>query len=138
MVVRKFLVYLSLPLKTPLAVSSIGNAGLASSTGLAPIARIGFIAKLRHQIILQLLAASHRRMDMDHLITTIASTFGIDVSQVQEESSSRTIEQWDSLGHINLIMALEERFKLSFTVDEIMSMHDVSTIRKVLRGKISQ
>jgi acyl carrier protein len=72
---------------------------------------------------------------MDELKTAIASALHVPADQVAEDSSGQTIPQWDSVGHMNLVLALEERFNTSFTVEEIMAMRDVATIRRILEGK---
>jgi acyl carrier protein len=76
-------------------------------------------------------------MNMDELKAAIASALNVPVDQVTDDSSGQTVPQWDSIGHINLVLALEKHFNTSFTVDEIMAMRDVATIRKVLEGKLS-
>jgi acyl carrier protein len=45
-----------------------------------------------------------------------------------EEASPQTIEAWDSLQHLNLILALEERFGIQFAVDEITSVDSYASI----------
>ncbi len=67
--------------------------------------------------------------------TLIATTFEIPVEQVADNSSGETIEQWDSVGHINLVMALEQKFGVSFTMDEIMHLRSVDAICKALAEK---
>ncbi len=74
---------------------------------------------------------------MNELKETIASALSIPVDQVADDSSGSTIAQWDSIGHMNLVLALEERFNTSFTVEEIIQMRDVAAIRSVLEGKLS-
>lgn len=44
---------------------------------------------------------------------------------VKDETTSADIEDWDSLEHINLIVALEEEFGMKFTMGEITGMKDV-------------
>jgi acyl carrier protein len=76
-------------------------------------------------------------MDTDELKVTIASALNVPAHEVADDSSNRTIPQWDSIGHMTLILALEEHFKTSFTVEEIMAMRDVATIRTVLESRSS-
>jgi acyl carrier protein len=75
---------------------------------------------------------------MHELKTTIASALGVPADQVTDDSSSRTVPNWDSIGHMNVVLALEDRFKVSFTVEEIMAMRDVATIRAIFEGKFAQ
>ena len=65
----------------------------------------------------------------------IASTFEIPAERVADDSSSQSIEQWDSVGHINLVMALEQKFAVSLTMDEIMHLHDVGAICRAIAEK---
>lgn len=65
----------------------------------------------------------------------IASTFGISPQSVADNSSGQTIEQWDSVGHINLVMAVEQKFGVSFTMEEIMQMRDVGMLCRVIGEK---
>ena len=37
----------------------------------------------------------------------IASVFKVDASSINNETSPDTIENWDSLNHLNLVLALE-------------------------------
>ena len=52
----------------------------------------------------------------------MATVFEISVEMINNESSSETIESWDSLRHMNLVMTLEEEFNIVFTDDDIVKM----------------
>jgi acyl carrier protein len=52
----------------------------------------------------------------------------LDIDSVTEDDSMKTIESWDSLRHLNLIMALEEHFGISFDPEEIPELNSVRTI----------
>jgi acyl carrier protein len=41
------------------------------------------------------------------------------------ETTADDVEGWDSLSHIQLIVAIEKRFKIKFTAREIMSWQNV-------------
>lgn len=72
---------------------------------------------------------------MDELKQLIAETLQISVESIADDSSPATLPQWDSLGHLNLVMALEQKFGVSFTLDEIIQMQDLPTIRQFLQDK---
>lgn len=46
----------------------------------------------------------------------------IAVEEIDEETSPDTVESWDSLRHMNLVMALEEEFGVQFTDIQIVEM----------------
>ena len=52
----------------------------------------------------------------------MSGLFAIDESDIDENSSLETVENWDSLQHINLIMALEEEFGVRVDVDDALEM----------------
>jgi len=62
----------------------------------------------------------------DRIIVVMKEVF--DLVQIDENASQQSIEKWDSLGHLNLIVALEEEFNVSFEPEEIITMTSVQTI----------
>lgn len=70
---------------------------------------------------------------MDEKIKSVMATvFGMDVSEINENSSPDVIEEWDSLNHMNLIVALEEEFGVEFSEDQIASMLNYKLIKLTL------
>lgn len=47
------------------------------------------------------------------------------------------IEDWDSLSHVRLILAIENAFNLKFTVPEIMNLRNAGEIMLLLQKKLS-
>ena len=65
----------------------------------------------------------------------MSAVFEIPVEQIQDKSSPDTIESWDSLKHMNMVVALEEEFEVEFTDDEILEMMNYALIKSILMGK---
>jgi acyl carrier protein len=65
----------------------------------------------------------------------LASIFGVPLDSVDTSTSQATVEPWDSLSHIHLIVALEAEFSVSFTPEQALEMTNVQAICDVLRAK---
>lgn len=60
---------------------------------------------------------------MENRIKKVMSeVLGIDEAEINENTSPETIESWDSLKQMNLIVALEEEFCIHVTDDDIVDM----------------
>jgi acyl carrier protein len=53
------------------------------------------------------------------------------------ETTADDIEEWDSLSHIQLIVALEKKFKIKFTTAEITSYKNVGQLAESIARKLS-
>ena len=51
----------------------------------------------------------------------------IDEQKLSKDLKFNEIEEWDSIGHMTLISALEEEYKISFETDDII---DFSSFKK--------
>lgn len=67
-----------------------------------------------------------------------ADVFGVPLETVTGESSPSTIENWDSLQHLNLVLALEDLFGVVFVPEEIEAMRDIAAIVQVVQSKGAQ
>lgn len=72
---------------------------------------------------------------LPRLAQVVADTLRLDPAAVAGTTSPGTCPAWDSLGHLNLIAALEQAFGVTFSMEEILSMQDVDAIERVLRSK---
>jgi acyl carrier protein len=52
----------------------------------------------------------------------MGNVFSIDENSINNESSPDSIESWDSLKHMNLLVALEEEFNVEFDDDSLESL----------------
>ena len=78
----------------------------------------------------------HNKME-DRIKDIMSAVFEVPASTINDDSSLDTIEAWDSLRQMNLVVALEEEFKIQFSDDEIMDMMSYPAIRSVLIKKTS-
>jgi acyl carrier protein len=61
----------------------------------------------------------------------------LEVRSISDKDSVETIRSWDSVRHLSLIMALEERFGVAFEADEIPELISVAAIRDALNRRSS-
>jgi acyl carrier protein len=62
----------------------------------------------------------------------LADVFGVDVNTIDETASVDTIKEWDSLKHLNLVLALEEQFNVSLTEEQTVQILSYPLIKVVL------
>ncbi|MCB1773564.1 MAG: acyl carrier protein [Gammaproteobacteria bacterium] len=65
---------------------------------------------------------------IDDVRRVIADTLNLSEDKIDENSSSETIDAWDSLAQVNLMMAIEQTFDLELEVEDFMKLNSVSAI----------
>jgi acyl carrier protein len=58
----------------------------------------------------------------------VARIMGVPVDAVNLESSPETLENWDSLRHMKLILAIEESLGVQFSDEDIVSIKSVQDL----------
>jgi acyl carrier protein len=66
----------------------------------------------------------------ERLRAVCASVFNLEPSRLGDDASPETIAEWDSLGHLTLVLAVEAEFGVSFEADEIPTLNTFSRIRE--------
>ena len=67
------------------------------------------------------------------LETVFKTTLGIDA--VSAELSQTNCDVWDSVNHLNLVLALEAEFGVTFEPEEIAAMQSLAAVEKILAAK---
>lgn len=57
---------------------------------------------------------------------------------INDNTNSDTIEDWDSLNHINLVSAIEKEFKIKFSLPELLNLKDVGEMNSLILEKIEK
>ncbi len=55
---------------------------------------------------------------------------------VSEKTTSADIEDWDSLEHINLIVAVEQEFGIKFNMGEVTTMKNVGEMVNIIESRV--
>ena len=55
-----------------------------------------------------------------------------------DEMAANDVPEWDSLNHINLIVAVEKHFHISFTTKELSALRNVGEFVKLIKKHFPQ
>ncbi len=69
---------------------------------------------------------------VDRIKNVMSAVFEMQDDEINDESSIKTIVAWDSLKHMNLVVALEEEFDIEFTDIEIIEMVNFRLINEII------
>ena len=67
------------------------------------------------------------------VIALVTSELGVPAGSITSATSSGDIEKWDSLGHLQVCMALEAEFGVSPELEELAELDSVGAIVGYLR-----
>jgi acyl carrier protein len=65
----------------------------------------------------------------------VADVLSVPPSALTIQSSPQSLESWDSVRHLNLVLALEEKFSIQFSPEEMEQMGDVGRIVSLVELK---
>ena len=54
---------------------------------------------------------------------------------IDDDTNADSIDDWDSMEHINLVVAVEEEFGLTFSMDEIAEMQNVGDMVEIIKER---
>jgi len=74
----------------------------------------------------------------DRVAGVFEKVFDVEPERFTPEGVPEDVLRWDSLGHMNLVMGLEDAFDVHFEVDEIAELSSGAKILEILRAKGAQ
>ena len=77
-----------------------------------------------------------RKIIFEKLNEIFIDILDLDECELTEDTSADDIEEWDSLSHIQLIVAIEKAFKIKFTSLEIMKWANVGEMVNSMEEKL--
>ena len=72
---------------------------------------------------------------LDRVRSLVADLFGLPLEEIRPDSSPDNIPAWDSLQHLNLVLALEQEFGIQFAPEEIEQLLSVELMAALLEEK---
>ena len=77
-------------------------------------------------------------MDLDERLTEVFRyVFNDDSIELADTMTADDVDEWDSLSHINLIIAIELEFGIEFKQNEIQNFENVGELFQSIKAKIS-
>ncbi len=70
----------------------------------------------------------------EKLVASFVEALGVAPELVRDELTYNTIPEWDSVGHMALVAAIEQTFDVMLDTDEIINMSSVAEAKKILVG----
>ena len=72
---------------------------------------------------------------LSQITDIMRDVFDEDDLEVSEETSAEDVEEWDSLSHVRLIVAIERKFGFKFKNSEIESLKNVGDLVNMVETK---
>ena len=70
------------------------------------------------------------------LIEVFARQFNIEPAMVSAESSPKTVKDWDSMKHVELVLEVEDVFGVSFGASEVFGLTSFAGVHEALAAKL--
>ena len=78
---------------------------------------------------------------MDNLLEELQEIFRDIFDQpdlvITRESNASTVEDWDSLAHVNLVTTIEKRYKIKFALGELQDLKNVGDMIDLIQKKLA-
>ena len=74
---------------------------------------------------------------LDELREIMIDVFDIDDIAITSGTTAEDVEEWDSLSHVRLLIAVERKFKIKFSNSEIESLKSVGDLVRVVQAKLA-
>jgi acyl carrier protein len=72
----------------------------------------------------------------DQIRSIASDLFVVPAGQITADSSPKNIETWDSIQHLNLVLALEEKYGFQLSPEEMEQMQSIGMITTMVEGKL--
>ena len=72
---------------------------------------------------------------MERFLRSVALALGVDVSSLNIDLSKKDISEWDSLGHLKLLLGLEEEFEIQFSMEEAGTLSSLQDIYNLIKTR---
>ena len=68
--------------------------------------------------------------------SVFSEVFKISVDEIPDDLSYGEVAQWDSIGHLNLIVSLENFFKIKFSDEDVLNLLSLEDFQQTIKSLI--
>jgi acyl carrier protein len=72
------------------------------------------------------------------LVDVLSVTLRVPAERISDEFSPADCSNWDSVRHLMLMLAIEDKFEISFSEREIAELRKFTTIRDAVRTHVAR
>ena len=75
---------------------------------------------------------------LDEIREIMALILEVDSGQINEQTSQENTDAWDSLAHLNLVLALEEKYGIELLPEEMEQLVTMSDVTGMVQRKLDK
>jgi acyl carrier protein len=79
-----------------------------------------------------------RKELLEAVAEILRDIFDDDTLEVTESTCSDDVEDWDSLEQINILVAIQDRFGIQFSLDDVSDLKNVGDTLDLIESKLRQ
>ncbi|MGD0947506.1 MAG: acyl carrier protein [Candidatus Binatia bacterium] len=76
-------------------------------------------------------------MVSDRLKSVILNELAVPEFDIQDETTATMVPNWDSLSHINVILAIEKEYTVKFKSLEILKVKNIGQLQRLIDSKLA-
>jgi len=77
-------------------------------------------------------------MITNELKQVILKALKLDDWDIQDETVADQVPGWDSLSHVNVILAVENHFNVHFKTREVLTLKNIGGLQRLLNSKLEE
>ncbi len=77
-------------------------------------------------------------MISEELKSTILKALKLDDWDITDETIAPQVPGWDSLNHVNVILAVEKQFNIRFKNIEVLKLKNIGDLQKLVDSKLQK
>jgi len=70
------------------------------------------------------------------LTTVMRDVFDVPSLEIRDEMTAKDVAGWDSLSNIDLVVAVEKRFKIKLTTKDVVGLKNVGELVRLVESKL--